>query len=358
MKGSTRVSVLAAVSLSVPSVGAAQAPVGASCRAADAMLRELAVPALEARAEADVLWNRVEVARKSYEQAEGEAKALVRRMDDSADSLVSVLLSPTVADSLRSDRTWLGLSGSPRPDSDSAARRDSLARADSLMDDRVRLHVGSAVADSMAAARDSFYAASDRDVEAWRRGDEGRNQDAFEGSRWADLFDRSYALRDSLRARAVSGAIRAAIEADSVIGRRVLAPLFEALTRALEREDSLRIQLYGEDSLFDRWERADSLANLAEFELERDAFELGGYARSVSIAVEFRGAAAGCGSCPALTAVGDAWRLVDDQLPADVESWPTDRGWWTDPESWFRRVAGRSWNVFMSAVMEAAECFR
>jgi len=55
MSVATRVSVLAAVSLSVPSAGAAQVPVAASCRAAEAMLRELAVPALIPRERAESL---------------------------------------------------------------------------------------------------------------------------------------------------------------------------------------------------------------------------------------------------------------------------------------------------------------
>ncbi|WP_420632673.1 hypothetical protein [Candidatus Palauibacter sp.] len=94
---------------------------------------------------------------------------------------------------------------------------------------------------------------------------------------------------------------------------------------------------------------------MAKFDSEWDANELSGYAATVSIAVEFRGATAWCSSCPALTAVGDAWRLVRDRIPDD---WPDDPGWWTDPDSWFRRMAGYSWDVFMSAVYDAAECFR
>lgn len=359
MKDSTRVALLAAVSVSVPSASAAQAPVAASCRAADAMLRELAVPALEARARADSLWNRLELAKRNYEQAEAEAETSGGRVRDSADSLVSALLGPAAADSLRSDRTWLGLRTLTWRGSDSPARRDSLGQADSLMDNRVRSHVGSAVADSMAAARDSFNAAMDGDVEAWRRGDEGRNREAFRVSRWDGLFDRWSALVDSIRLRAEAGAELAAIEADPALARRVLGRLIEVSQLARERSDSLRIQLYGDDSLFDRWQRGDSLANLAERDLEWDANELGGYAARVSIAVELRGAAARCRSCPALTAVGDAWRLVMDQIPdGDSGLQPDDPGWWTDPNSWRRRMAGRSWDVFMSAVMEAAECVR
>ncbi|WP_423926887.1 hypothetical protein [Candidatus Palauibacter sp.] len=363
MKASTRLLGLAAVSVCVPSAGAAQAPVAASCRAAEAMLRELAVPALETGARADSLWNQFQVAEGNYRQAEGEAETLGRRMDDSADSLASVLLSPAVADSLRSDRIWLGLSGSFTSASDSQARRDSVARADSLMDDRVRLHVGLAVADSMAAARDSYYVALDRDFEASRRGDEVGNEKAFLSSRWWELLRRSGALRDSLRVRAEAGAHSRAMEADSVLARRLLLPLVEAWGLARERRDSLLNLLYGAygdgEALYERWAQADSAARLAGFDLEWDAPELGGYAARVSIAVEFRGAAARCRSCPALTTVGDAWRLVMDQIP-DRESglWPDDPGSWTDPDSWRRRMAGRSWEVFISAVMEAAECVR
>jgi len=352
----TRVSVLAAVSLSVPSGGAAQAPVAASCRAAEAMLRELAVPALEQRERAESLQHRFEVAAGDLVRAVAEVDTLSRRLEGAADSLVSVLVGPAVADSLRSDRIWLNLSRLSLSDG-SPAQRDSLARANSLMDDRVRLHVGSAVADSMAAAQDSSRAAMDRDIEAWIRG-EGRNHATFRSSRWGGLVDWRYALEDSLRTNAALAAITAAFQADSALTRHVLVPLNEPHGLARVRMDSLRNQLYGEDSLFDRRQRADSLANLAEFDLEWDAHELGGYAASVSIAAEFRGASAGCSSCPALTAVGDAWRLVRDQIPDDMESWPDDRGWWTDPDSWFRRMAGRSWDVFMSAVMEAAECAR
>ncbi|WP_423927265.1 hypothetical protein [Candidatus Palauibacter sp.] len=360
MKASTRLLCLATVSVSVPSASAAQAPVAASCRAAEAMLRELAVPALEAGERAGSLWNRVQVEERNHEQAEGEAETLGRRMHDSADSLVSVLLNPAVADSLRSDRIWLGLSGSLGSASDSPARRDSVALADSLMDDRVRLHVGSAVADSMAAARDSYRAALHRDFEASRRGDEVGNEKAFLGSRWAELFHRSGALRDSLQVRAEVGATRAAIEADSVLARRLLVPLVEAWELARERRDSVGNGLYGgEDSLYWDWVRTNSAARDAEFDLEWDAPELGGYAARVSIAVEFRGAAAQCRSCPALTAVGDAWRLVMDQIPdRDSGLWPEDPGTWTDPDSWRRRMAGRSWEVFISAIMEAAECVR
>ena len=293
----------------------------------------------------------------NLDRAVAEIDTLSRRLEDAADSLVAVLVEPTVADSLRLDRTWLNLSRLPLSD-DSPARRDSLARANSLMDDRVRLHVGSAVADSMAAAQDSSRVAMDRNVEAWNRGDEGSNHTTFQSSRWGGLVDWRYALEDSLRSRAALAAITAAFQADSALTRRVLVPLNEPYGLARVRVDSLRNRLYGEDSLFDRRQRADSLANLAQFDLEWDANELGSYAASVSIAVEFRGASAGCSSCPALTAVGDAWRLVRDQIPDDVESWSDDRGWWTDPDSWFRRMAGRSWDVFMSAVMEAAECVR
>lgn len=346
--------VLIAVSLSVPSAGAAQATVAPSCRAAEAMLRELAVPALEQRERAEALRRRFDVARGNVDRAEADEDALWRRFYDSTDSVVSVLVGPEIADSLRSDRIWLGLSESFASASDSQARRDSIARADSLLDDRVRLHVGLGLADSMAAARDSYYVVLDHDLEASRRGDEVRNEKAFLGSRWGELLLESRALRDSLRQHAEAAAA-AAVEADSVLARQVLVPAYEAALRASERRDSLRNGLY---SLFDRRQRADSLANLAEFDLEWDAPELGGYTSRVSIAVEVRGAAAGCRACPALTAVGDAWRLVADMLPNDVESWPDDRGSWTDPDSWFRRVAGRSWDVFMSAVYNAAECFR
>ena len=358
MNVAIRVVVLVAVSVFVASAGAAQVPVAASCRAAEAMLRELAVPALEQRERAESLWRRFEVAKDNHDRAVAEEVALLRRLNDSADSLVSVLVGPGVADSLRSDRIWLNASWRFRLPDDSPPQRDSLARAHSLMDERVRLHVGSAVADSMAAAQDSFGAAMDRDLEASNRGDKGGNYAALQDSRWDGLLDWRYALEDSLWQRAAAAAAAAAIEADSMLASRVLVPVYEAWTRAVEREDSLRNRLYGEDSMFDGWQRADSLASLAEFDLEWDASELGGYAARVSIAVEFRGAAAGCRSCRALTAVGDAWRLVRDQLPNDVESWPDDRGWWTAPDSWFRRRAGRSWDVFMSAVREAAECSR
>jgi len=358
MNVTTRVAGLAAVLVSVPSVGAAQTPVEASCRVAEATLRELAVPALEQRERADSLRSRFEVLDGKLNRAVAELDSLRRRVFDSEDSLVSVLVDPAIADSLRSDRIWLSLSGSFRRDSDSEAREDSLARADSLMDERVRLRVGSAVGDSMAAARDSFHAAMDRDVEMWRRGDEGGNVEAFRGSRWDGLVNWRRALEDSLRIRAHTAAVQTAVQADSVSTRRVMAPLIEALRSTGVTADSLRNRLYGDDGLFDRRQQADSLARLAEFDLEWDASELGGYARRVSIAVEFRGAAAGCRSCPELAAVGDAWRLVTDQFPDDVDSWPDDRGWWTDPDSWYRRMAGRSWDVFMSTVMEAAECVR
>lgn len=355
----TRVAVGVAMSVSVPFAGAAQAPAGASCRAAEAMLRELALPALEQRERAEALRRRFDVAVGNHDRAEAEQDLLWRRFYDSADSLVSVLVGPAVADSLGSDRIWLGLSGSFRSDSDSPARRDSLAYANSLMDDRVRFHVGSAVADSMRAAQDSFRVAMDRDFEALNRGDERRSIAAFQDTRWDGLTDWRYALEDSLRQRAGEAAAAAAFEADSALTRRVLVPALEAARRASGQRDSLRNRLYGDGGLFDRWERADSLASLAEFDLEWDASELGGYAARVSIAVEVRGAAAGCGSCPALTAAGDAWRLVMDLMPdRDSGLWPEDPGSWADPDSWFRRVAGRSWDVFMSAVYDAAECFR
>ena len=204
----------------------------------------------------------------------------------------------------------------------------------------------------MAAATDSFLAAMDRDFEASKRGDETGSIATFQGTRWDGLWKRRGALEDSLRQRAQAAPLTAAFESDSALTRRVLAPALAAARRASERRDSLVTELFG------RRLQAEELANLAEFDLEVDAPELGDYARRVSIAVEFRGAAAGCRSCPALTAVGDAWRLVIDRLPDDVESWPDDRGWWTDADSWYRRVAGYSWDVFMSAVYDAAACFR
>lgn len=64
-----------------------------------------------------------------------------------------------------------------------------------------------------------------------------------------------------------------------MLARRVLTPLAEAHDLAAAREDSLRNRLYGEDSLYDQWDRADSLAFLAEAELELDANERGDYMR-------------------------------------------------------------------------------
>lgn len=294
-----RVALLVAVS--VPYTVAAQAPVAASCRAAEAFLRELAVPALEQRERAEALRHRAD-------RAEAEQDALSRRFYGSADSLVSVLVGPAVADSLRSERLWLNLSDLIGMPEDPPARKDSLARATSLMDDRIRLLVGSVVADSMAAATDSSLAAADR----YFGGDETGSIPTFQDTRWAGLNLWRGALEDSLRQHAQAAPPLAAFEADSTLARRVLAPAFAAARRASELVNEL----------FSRWLRAEELANLAEFDLEWDANELGGYARRVSIAVEFRGAAAGCRSCPALTAVGDAWRLVDDQLPDDVSRQP------------------------------------
>ena len=202
MKVAIRVAVLAAVSVSVPPAGAAQAPVVAACRAAETMLRELAVPALAQRERAESLRNRFEVLEENHDLAEAEAYALNQRFHGSADSLVSVLVGPSVADSLRSDRIWLGLSPFFESPDDSPARRDSLARADSLMDERVLLHVGSAVVDSMAAATDSLLAAMDRDVEAGRSlVDEGGDYAAFQDTRWGGLTAWRSALEDSLRRR-------------------------------------------------------------------------------------------------------------------------------------------------------------
>ena len=133
-----RVALLAAVSVSVPYAVAAQAPVAASCRAAEAILRELAVPALEERERAEALRHRVDRAQAEVDRAEAAQDTLWRRFYDSADSLVSVLVGPAVADSLRSERFWLNLSDLIGMPEDPPARKDSLARATSLMDDRIR----------------------------------------------------------------------------------------------------------------------------------------------------------------------------------------------------------------------------
>ena len=201
MKVAIRVAVLAAVSVSVPSAGAAQAPVAASCRAAETMLRELAVPALAQRERAGSLWNRVGVAKENLDLVETERNALWQRGHASADSLVSVLVGPAVVDSLRSDRIWLRLSQLLAFSDDSPARRNSLTRAKSLMDGRVRLHVGSAVADSMDAAGDSLLAAVDRDFEASKRSDEeASNFAAFRNTRWDGLLEWRSALQGELYA--------------------------------------------------------------------------------------------------------------------------------------------------------------
>ncbi len=139
------------------------------------------------------------------------------RFFDSADSLVSALVGPAVADSLRSDRIWLNLSPYVALQDDSPARRDSLVRARSLMDERVRLKVGSTVADSMATALDTLMKAVRSD------------DPTFEGSRWNALLDWRRALQDSLRSRARWAALIAVTEADSVLVRRILVPVGERL---------------------------------------------------------------------------------------------------------------------------------